>query len=59
MTRALDRHGAILAALFWGPMALAALWIVVWPPHSVDGPAHLLGARSRQGTSGGARNVLA
>lgn len=31
-------------ALFWGPLLLAAVLIAVWPPHTVDGPAHLLGA---------------
>jgi hypothetical protein len=46
MTRVRDRHSVILDALFWGPVLAAALWIVVWPPHSVDGPAHLLGARA-------------
>jgi hypothetical protein len=46
MTRTAGRETAILAALFWVPMALAAVWIVAWPPHSVDGPAHLLGARA-------------
>ncbi|GAA0610627.1 hypothetical protein GCM10009547_10830 [Sporichthya brevicatena] len=40
------REPAILAALFWVPFALAAAWIVASPPHSVDGPAHLLGARA-------------
>ncbi|HUR75085.1 MAG TPA: hypothetical protein VMZ00_12480 [Sporichthya sp.] len=46
MTRTGGRETSILAALFWGPVALAAVWIVAWPPHSVDGPAHLLGARA-------------
>ncbi len=40
------REPAILAALFWAPIVLATLWIVASPPHSVDGPAHLLGARA-------------
>lgn len=31
-------------AAFWGPLALAALLIALWPPHTVDGPAHVLGA---------------
>lgn len=44
MRRAPDRPSAILDALFWGPVLLAAIWIVVWPPLTVDGPAHLLGA---------------
>jgi hypothetical protein len=39
-----DRQDAILGALFWGPVVLAAVWIVLWPPLTVDGPAHLLGA---------------
>lgn len=46
MIRKAGREARILAALFWVPMALAALWVVLWPPHSVDGPAHLLGARA-------------
>ncbi|MBA3744718.1 hypothetical protein [Sporichthya sp.] len=46
MTRTAGRERSILAALFWVPLALAAVWIVAWPPHSVDGPAHLLGARA-------------
>ena len=46
MTRTAGRETSILAALFWVPLVLAAAWIVVWPPHSVDGPAHLLGARA-------------
>ena len=46
MTRTHGRETSILAALFWVPLAIAAVWIVVWPPHSVDGPAHLLGARA-------------
>lgn len=39
-------RGAALAltALFWVPVALSAIAIVLWPPHTVDGPAHLLGA---------------
>lgn len=40
----LTRTETALAALFWVPLALAAAWIVTWPPHTVDGPAHLLGA---------------
>lgn len=46
MTHVRDRHSAILDALFWGPVLVAAIWIVVWPPLTVDGPAHLLGARA-------------
>jgi hypothetical protein len=46
MRRTAGRETAILDALFWGPLLVAAAWIVVWPPHSVDGPAHLLGARA-------------
>ena len=46
MIRTAGREATILAALFWVPLAVAALWIVMWPPHSVDGPAHLLGARA-------------
>src|SRR5689334_13825549 len=52
MRRAPDRQSAILDALFWGPVVLAAIWIMVWPPHSVDGPAHLLGARAISEHSG-------
>ena len=46
MIRTAGREATILAALFWVPLVIAAAWIVVWPPHSVDGPAHLLGARA-------------
>lgn len=46
MTRTAGRETSILAVLFWAPLTLAALWIAIWPPHSVDGPAHLLGARA-------------
>lgn len=45
----LTRTEAALAGLFWVPLALAAAWIVVWPPHTVDGPAHLLGATAMVG----------
>ncbi|MGQ0466871.1 MAG: hypothetical protein ACT4QG_16300 [Sporichthyaceae bacterium] len=35
---------ALREAAFWVPLALAALLIALWPPHTVDGPAHVLGA---------------
>src|SRR5690242_15105978 len=44
MSRIARREAAVLDALFWGPVLAAAVWIVVRPPLTVDGPAHLLGA---------------
>ncbi|MGQ0843147.1 MAG: hypothetical protein ACT4QF_03320 [Sporichthyaceae bacterium] len=31
-------------ATFWTPLLAAVLLIALWPPHTVDGPAHVLGA---------------
>lgn len=38
------RSRALTEAVFWGPLLIACVLIAVWPPHTVDGPAHLLGA---------------
>jgi hypothetical protein len=38
------RRTSAVDALFWATVLAVGLAVVVWPPHSVDGPAHLLGA---------------
>jgi hypothetical protein len=38
------RRTSAVDALFWGAVLAAGLAVAMWPPHSVDGPAHLLGA---------------
>lgn len=38
------RSRALTEAVFWGPLLLATVLVAIWPPHTVDGPAHLLGA---------------
>ncbi|MGQ0625243.1 MAG: hypothetical protein ACT4PP_11430 [Sporichthyaceae bacterium] len=45
-SRSIPREGTALAlsALFWLPVSCAVVLVVLWPPNTVDGPAHLLGA---------------
>lgn len=38
------RSRALTEAVFWIPLVLAGVLIAFWPPHTVDGPAHVLGA---------------
>ncbi|MGQ0631858.1 MAG: hypothetical protein ACT4P1_12520 [Sporichthyaceae bacterium] len=39
-----DRTALALSVLFWLPVSCAAVLVALWPPHTVDGPAHVLGA---------------
>ncbi len=39
-----SRARLLCEAAFWGPLILATILIALWPPHTVDGPAHVLGA---------------
>ncbi|HZE65016.1 MAG TPA: hypothetical protein VE081_00200 [Sporichthyaceae bacterium] len=38
------RRISAVEALFWGAVLAAGAAVAIWPPHTVDGPAHLLGA---------------
>jgi hypothetical protein len=38
------RRPSAVGALFWATVLAAGAAVAIWPPHTVDGPAHVLGA---------------